>query len=70
MNSIPSNANGLIVGFTGSRQLKSYREIEENILSSEYFKGAKAFVPGGALGLDTHVARYATEHDIPLYIPQ
>ncbi len=55
------------LAFTGHRHLKYEDVVEELEFLSRNFPGA-IWITGGAVGLDSHAARYALDHGIPLWL--
>lgn len=59
--------NTFKIAFTGHRHLK-YVDVEKSLtkLHSDYPDAV--WITGGAFGLDSHAARYALNHSIPLWL--
>ena len=61
-----SENNQFKVAFTGHRHLK-YSDVEQSLFKLDSdFPGAM-WITGGAYGLDSHAARFALDHSIPLW---
>jgi uncharacterized phage-like protein YoqJ len=62
-----SENNQFKVAFTGHRHLK-YGDVEQSLIKLHSdFPGA-IWITGGAYGLDSHAARFALDHSIPLWL--
>jgi uncharacterized phage-like protein YoqJ len=62
-----SENNQFKVAFTGHRHLK-YVDVEQSLIKLHSdFPGAM-WITGGAYGLDSHAARFALDHSIPLWL--
>ncbi len=62
-----SENNQFKVAFTGHRHLK-YVDVESSLIKLHSdFPGA-IWITGGAYGIDSHAARFALDHSIPLWL--
>ncbi len=55
------------IAFTGHRHLK-YGQVEESLEKIHLDSPGAMWITGGAYGLDSHAARYALDHQIPLWL--
>ncbi len=55
------------IAFTGHRHLK-YVDVEELLEKIHLDSPGAMWITGGAYGLDSHAARYALDHRIPLWL--
>jgi uncharacterized phage-like protein YoqJ len=62
-----SENNQFKVAFTGHRHLK-YGDVESSLINLHSDLPGAMWITGGAYGLDSHAARFALDHSIPLWL--
>ena len=62
-----SENNQFKVAFTGHRHLK-YGDVESSLIKLHSDFPDAMWITGGAYGLDSHAARFALDHSIPLWL--
>jgi len=62
-----SENNQFKIAFTGHRHLK-YVDVEQSLIKRHSDFPGTMWITGGAYGLDSHAARFALDHSIPLWL--